>query len=78
MLWWRSSSTVTICTGMWRVAESCLSRASTVQPSMSGRKMSSEIALGLCSRTSFSASAPRLATSTLNPRERARSRSTVA
>ncbi len=41
-----SSSTVTICTGMWRVDASCLSRASTVQPSMSGRKMSSVIAVG--------------------------------
>ena len=37
---------MTICTGMWRVAGSSLSWLSTVQPSMSGRKMSSEIAAG--------------------------------
>ena len=48
---WRSSSRVTICTGMWRVAGSCLSWLSTVQPSMSGRKTSSETAVGwYCAR----------------------------
>ena len=36
----------TICTGMWRVAGSSLRLLSTVQPSMSGRKMSSVIAVG--------------------------------
>ena len=43
---WRSSSSVTICTGMWRVAGSCFSWLSTVQPSMSGRNTSSETAVG--------------------------------
>ena len=43
---WRSSSSVTICTGMWRVSGFCLSWLSTVQPSMSGRKTSSETAVG--------------------------------
>ncbi len=38
---------VTICTGMWRVAGSSLSWLSTVQPSMSGRKISSEMAVGM-------------------------------
>ena len=42
----RSSSTVMICTGMCRVAGSCLRLFSTVQPSMSGRKMSSVMAVG--------------------------------
>ena len=42
----RSSSSVTICTGMCRVCGSCLSWLSTVQPSMSGRNTSSEIAVG--------------------------------
>ena len=44
---WRSSSRVTICTGMCRVFGFCLSWLSTVQPSMSGRKMSSDTAVGL-------------------------------
>ena len=44
---WRSSSSVTICTGMCRVAGFCLSWLSTVQPSMSGRNTSSETAVGL-------------------------------
>ena len=56
---WRSSSSVTICTGMWRVAGSCLSWLSTVQPSMSGRNTSSETAVGWYSLASASASAPR-------------------
>src|SRR2546429_2093312 len=43
---WRSSSSVTTCTGMCRVAGSCFSWLSTVQPSMSGRKTSSETAVG--------------------------------
>ena len=43
---WRSSSRVTICTGMWRVAGLCLSWLSTVQPSMSGRNTSREMAVG--------------------------------
>ena len=43
---WRSSSSVTICTGMCRVAGFCLSWLSTVQPSMSGRNTSSETAVG--------------------------------
>ncbi len=42
----RSSSSVTICTGMWRVAGSCFKWLSTVHPSMSGRKTSSETAAG--------------------------------
>ena len=37
---------------MWRVAGSCLSWLSTVQPSMSGRKTSSETAVGRNSRAS--------------------------
>ena len=41
---WRSSSRVTICTGMCRVSGFCLSWLSTVQPSMSGRNTSSETA----------------------------------
>ena len=41
-----SSSRVTICTGIWRVAGLCLSWLSTVQPSMSGRKTSSDTAVG--------------------------------
>ena len=57
---WRSSSSVTICTGMCRVAGSCLSWLSTVQPSMSGRNTSSETAVGWNSRASASASAPRM------------------
>ena len=52
---------------MWRVAGSCFSWLSTVQPSMSGRKTSSEMALGWYSRARASASAPRMATSTLKP-----------
>ena len=63
---------------MWRVARFCLSWLRTVQPSMSGRKMSSEIAVGTCCRASESASLPRMATSPLNPRSRARSSSTRA
>ena len=44
----RATSSVEITqTGMWRVARSFLSRSSTRQPSMSGRKMSSVIAVGL-------------------------------
>ena len=62
-----------ICTGMCRVAGSCLSRSSTVQPCMSGRKRSSVIASGWYSRASASASAPRVATSPLKPAARARS-----
>ena len=42
----RSSSTESICTGMCRVAGSSLRLFSTVQPSMSGRNMSSVIAVG--------------------------------
>ena len=57
---WRSSSSVTICTGMCRVAGSCFSWLSTVQPSMSGRNTSSETAVGWYSRASASASAPRI------------------
>ena len=39
-----------ICTGIWRVSGSCFSWLNTVQPSMSGRKTSSETAVGLNSR----------------------------
>ncbi len=41
-----SSSSVTICTGMWRVNGLCFSWLSTVQPNMSGKNTSSEIAVG--------------------------------
>ena len=41
---WRSSSIVTICTGMCRVFGFCFSWLSTVQPSMSGRNTSSDTA----------------------------------
>ena len=55
---WRSSSTVTICTGMCRVRGSCFSwlqhASSRACP---GRKMSSEMAVGRCSRAR--AEAPR-------------------
>src|ERR1700743_2644033 len=40
---WRSSSSVMICTGMWRVSGLCLSWLSTVQPRRSGKKHSREI-----------------------------------
>ena len=63
----RSSSVVITCTGMWRVSGSCFNCESTVQPSMSGRKMSSDTAVGLYLRASASASAPRIATSALKP-----------
>jgi len=43
---WRSSSSVTICTGMCLVSEFCLSWLSTFQPSMSGRNRSSDTAVG--------------------------------
>ena len=43
---WRSSSALMICTGMWRVRGSSFRLLSTVQPSMSGRKMSSVMAVG--------------------------------
>ena len=36
-----------ICTGMWRVCGILFELLSTVQPSMSGRKTSSEIAVGV-------------------------------
>jgi hypothetical protein len=39
----------------------------TVQPSMSGRKISSDTAAGLNSSASSSASSPRLAVTTLKP-----------
>ncbi len=52
---WRSSSTDSICTGMWRVAGSSLRLFSTVQPSMSGRNTSSVMAVGRYSRASDSA-----------------------
>ena len=55
----RSSSSVSICTGMCRVAGSCFRWFSTVQPSMSGRNTSSETAVGWNSRASASASEPR-------------------
>jgi hypothetical protein len=45
----------------------CLSWLSTVQPSMSGRKMSSEIGDRLVLARESSASLPRIATSTLKP-----------
>jgi hypothetical protein len=70
---WRSSSSVTICTGMWRVRGSRLSSESTVQPSMSGRNTSSETALGVMRRASSSASTPLCATTALKPLSRARS-----
>ena len=41
----RFSSSVTICTGMWRSVGSCFMWLSTVQPSMSGRNTSSETAV---------------------------------
>src|SRR5580693_1263584 len=56
---WRSSSSVTICTGICRVSGFCLSWLSTVQPSMSGRNTSSETALGWNCFASSSASAQR-------------------
>ena len=56
---WRSSSTDRICTGMCRVAGSSLRLLSTVQPSMSGRKMSSVMAVGRYWRASASAACPR-------------------
>ena len=43
---WRSSSMVTIWTGMWRVSGFCFNWLSTVQPSMSGRNTSSDTAHG--------------------------------
>ena len=43
---------------MWRVAGSCFRWLSTVQPSMSGKKTSSDTAVGWYSRASASASAP--------------------
>ena len=55
----RASSVEITQTGMWRVAMSFLSRSSTRQPSMSGRKMSSVItAEGLYSRAIARAAAP--------------------
>jgi hypothetical protein len=56
--YWRSSSTVSTCTGMWRVAGSCLSWLSTVQPSMSGRNTSSVTAASSNLRASDKRSAP--------------------
>src|SRR6476659_6119429 len=56
---WRSSSSVMICTGMWRVSGFCLSWLSTVQPSMSGRNTSSDTAVGWNCLARSSASAPR-------------------
>ena len=47
---------------MWRVVGSSFRLLSTVQPSISGRKMSSEIAVGLNSLASESPTAPRVAT----------------
>ncbi len=70
---WRSSSKVMICTGICRVSGFCLSWLSTVQPSMSGRNTSSETAVGWYCLARSSASAPRIATSTLKPFSRARS-----
>ena len=56
---WRfSSSALMICTGMWRVAGSSFRLFSTVQPSMSGRKMSSVMAVGRYCRASDRPSAP--------------------
>ena len=75
---WRSSSSVMICTGMWRVSGFCLSWLSTVQPSMSGRNTSSETAVGWNCLARSSASTPRIATSTLKPLSRARSMITRA
>jgi hypothetical protein len=43
---WRSSSSVTICTGICRVSGFCLSWLSTFQPNMSGRNTSSDTAVG--------------------------------
>ncbi len=54
----RASSVETTHTGMCRVAGSFFSRSSTRQPSMSGRRMSSVIAIGWYSRASASAAAP--------------------
>ena len=71
----RSSSRVTICTGMCRVKGSRLSWLRIVQPSMSGKNTSSDTAVGWYSRASARASAPRIAISTLNPALWARSAS---
>ena len=56
---WRSSSSVMIWTGMCRVSGLCFNWLSTVQPSMSGRKTSSDTAVGWNCLASSSASAPR-------------------
>ena len=75
---WRLSSRVTTCTGMWRSAGSCLRWLSTVQPGMSGRKTSSDTAVGRYSRASSMTSLPRDVDTTLKPASRASPVSTRA
>ena len=70
----RSSSPVIRCTGMWRLWTSSFNLANTVQPFMSGRLISSVMALGLRSWTRASASAPRASITPLKPCSRAVSR----
>ena len=75
---WTSSMLETMCTGMCRVPGCRLSRSSTVQPSSTGRVMSSTIASGRNSRASARPVSPRSATSPLKPRSRAISSSVRA
>ncbi len=65
-------------TGVWRTVMSFFRRASTRQPSMSGRKMSSRIAAGWNSFSSVSAGVPCVVTTPLKPWSRALSSSTRA
>ena len=69
----RASSVDTTHTGMWRVERSALSRSSTRQPCMSGRKMSSVSTAGWYSRTMARAAAPVEPTTPLKPFSRAAS-----
>ena len=68
-----ASPAETTCTGMWRVAGWCLRWSSTVQPSITGRFMSSTIASGLNSCASASPASPRRATRPLKLCSRAAS-----
>ena len=69
----RCSSTEMMWTGMWRVWGSCFRRSRTVQPSRSGKRMSSVMAEGLYFLAIARAIAAVLATRPLNPLSRARS-----